>query len=85
MSVIEKLEKKIRNNPNDVRFKDIEKLLYKFGFKLDSVKGSHHNFVHPEFAESITDIVTIPKHKNLVKKSYVLKALYKIDMVKEEI
>lgn len=79
MSVIKKLEERIRNNPKDVKFADIVKLLEHYGFENKTINGSHHNFIHPDLEQSITEMVTLPKKKDLVKSVYIEKALAKID------
>lgn len=83
MSSIDKLEKKIRNNPNDVKLSDIQKLLEHYGFELQTINGSHFNYIHPDLGKNITDIVTLPRNGNLVKRIYILKALEKIDLTQE--
>ena len=43
----DKLNQKIRRNPNNVKFQDLVNWLENNGFSLDRVNGSHHIFVHP--------------------------------------
>jgi predicted RNA binding protein YcfA (HicA-like mRNA interferase family) len=43
MPKIEKLLQKMRDNPRNIRFEDIESLLTGLGFELRS-KGSHYTF-----------------------------------------
>ena len=45
MSKREKLLAKIRNNPKEVRFEDLTKVLEWYGFELKRVRGSHHSYV----------------------------------------
>ncbi len=56
-----KLFEKIKNNPNDVTFAQIETLLTGEGFSLDRITGSHHIFVRGEVT------FVIPRHGKLVK------------------
>ncbi|AZI53405.1 MULTISPECIES: type II toxin-antitoxin system HicA family toxin [Pantoea] len=42
---------------------ELIKLLEKNGWQLDRVKGSHHQFSHPDF----TNIVTVPHPKKDLK------------------
>ena len=44
MSAIQKLYKAIRNNPRNVTFADLVRLLNAAGFEVDRVTGSHHVF-----------------------------------------
>ncbi len=41
-----------------MRFRELEKLLLADGWTLKSVKGSHHQYIHPVKSGK----VTIPKH-----------------------
>ena len=50
-SEAEKLFQKIRNNPKDVRFRDLCKLVEKFGFVFKGGKGSHRVYGHPGIKE----------------------------------
>jgi predicted RNA binding protein YcfA (HicA-like mRNA interferase family) len=49
----EKLLKKILENPKNVSFSDIIKLISAFGFIETRVSGSHHIYKHPEITEFI--------------------------------
>lgn len=42
MSKEEKLIKELENNPKNVKFEILEKLLVSNGFRLRGIKGSHH-------------------------------------------
>lgn len=44
MSSLDKLIKKLENNPKNVSFDDIKKLLINNGWELNHTKGSHHQF-----------------------------------------
>ncbi|MGB6017198.1 MAG: type II toxin-antitoxin system HicA family toxin, partial [Nodosilinea sp.] len=48
MTKREKLRERLKNNPNNVRFSDIRKLLEYEDFELDRTTGSHHIFVKGE-------------------------------------
>ena len=70
----ERLYEKIKQNPKDVKFEDIDKLLVVHGgFKRREGKGSHFVYKHP-MLNNIQDYVTIPRAKP-VKKVYILRAL----------
>lgn len=77
----EKLYEKIKKNPRDVKFEEIDKLLINYGgFKRRDGKGSHYVYKHPMLTD-IKDYLTIPKAKP-VKQVYILKALKLLDKVK---
>ena len=82
MAHYKKLYEKIRNNPRDVSFQDIDKLLTKIGgFSKRSPKGgsSHYTYSHPDLDE----IITIPKDRP-IKHFYIKKALSAFETVREE-
>lgn len=71
MSTKEKLLKNIKNNPKNVSYDDIKKLLNLYGFELVSIKGSHHKF------RKNGDTIMIPFHKP-IKEVYVKDVLDRI-------
>jgi predicted RNA binding protein YcfA (HicA-like mRNA interferase family) len=82
MSQIEKIEEKLRNNPVGVKYSSLENLLMHYGFEKKQGRGSHINFRHPKL-KNAKDLITIPVHGSKIKSTYVVKALDKIDKVKE--
>ena len=50
-----KLLERVRNNPRDVRFSDLEVLVEAFGYRLQRIGGSHRVYIHPN----------VPLHLNL--------------------
>lgn len=78
MTKREKLKQKISQNPKNVLFEDLRKLLEQYGFILDRVRGSHHSFVYEK--ETIKLGITIPYRKPL-KVIYVKKALVLIEEI----
>jgi predicted RNA binding protein YcfA (HicA-like mRNA interferase family) len=46
MSSRQKRHERIRNNPANIRFAEIEPWLRDFGFTLERMSGSHHVFRH---------------------------------------
>jgi hypothetical protein len=46
MTIHQKRHERIQNNPNAVRFAEIQPWLRDFGFKLERIAGSHHIFRH---------------------------------------
>ena len=77
MTKREKLRERLKNNPNNVRFSDIRKLLEYEDFELDRVTGSHHIFIKGEV------ILVIPVHNNKVKTVYVKRVLELIDQAND--
>jgi predicted RNA binding protein YcfA (HicA-like mRNA interferase family) len=73
----EKLRQKLRNQPSEATMQDVETLLYRFGFILARVRGSHHIFEYDD-GESILQIV-VPVHGTKVKKIYVQRAVALLD------
>jgi len=69
MSKRKKLRERLKNNPNNVNFSDIRKLLEQEGFVLDRVTGSHHIFTKDE------TIFVVPVHNNKVKTIYVKRVI----------
>lgn len=78
MTKREKLFDKISNNPKDVSFSDIRKLLEQEEFTLERVTGSHHVFKK----DSVTFV--IPVHNNKVKTIYVKRVIELIEESKYE-
>jgi len=69
-----KLIDKIKARPNNVTFRQIEKLLISEGFVLDRIASSHHIFKRGMIT------FAIPVHKNKVKSVYVRRV---IELVEE--
>ena len=65
----DKLLKELENNPTNVRFEILEKLLLDSGFELKSIKGSHHSFSNGKL------LITLPYHKPM--KIFYVKAVLK--------
>lgn len=79
----EKLLVRIRNNPNQVRFEDIDKIMRQAGFE-ERHSGSHYVYSHPQ----ITGVVTIvrPHGKGgtqFVAPIYLKKALEAFNKLEE--
>ncbi|ADG07547.1 type II toxin-antitoxin system HicA family toxin [Kyrpidia tusciae] len=73
-----KLYKRIVQNPKDVRFEDLDRLLRQYGFqrRQPSSGSSHVTYCH----DRLPDILTIPYAKP-VKAVYVKRALELIDLL----
>lgn len=77
----EKLIGKLRRNPNNVRFKDIDKLLLSFGFEKRQ-RGSHATYVLQGQGQ-----ITIPFRMPFILPVYVkevLKLLDELDIASDE-
>lgn len=72
MSQKEKLLKSLKNNPKNVRFEELKKVLEGYEFKLCHISGSHHKFKKGSIS------VIIPYHKPL-KEIYVKQVLSLIE------
>lgn len=42
-----KLYTRLVNSPQSMRFRDFQRILEAFGFTLDRINGSHHQYKHP--------------------------------------
>ena len=60
-----KLLEKLKNNPKDATFAQIEKLLKSEDFILDRISGSHHIYKRGSI------IFVVPRHGGKVKTVYV--------------
>lgn len=74
MTKADKLNQKIRRNPNNIKFQELVSWLENNGFTFDRVNGSHHIFVHP----IIETPVNIQKKKDGTAKTYQVKQVIKI-------
>ncbi|WP_206811107.1 type II toxin-antitoxin system HicA family toxin [Paradesulfitobacterium ferrireducens] len=72
MTKFDKLYAQIVNNPRDVKFEDLDKLLMRYGFERRQPRrgSSHYNYSHPDLAE----VITIPFNRP-VKAVYVIQAI----------
>lgn len=78
MTKRKKLRERLSNNPNDVTFSDIRKLLEQEGFTLDRITGSHHVFEKGE-----TTFV-VPVHDGKVKSVYVKRVIQLIEQAENQ-
>lgn len=56
----------LMNRPTELRFQQVQTMLYSFSYKLVNSKGSHFRFKKNSFPS-----ITIVAHRNKVKKWYV--------------
>lgn len=80
MTKIEKLYGKIVNNPKDVRFEDLDKMLKQHGFQCrqPGTGSSHYNYSH----SALPDVLTIP-YARPIKAIYVKQVIAAIQRLKE--
>ena len=79
MSKQDKLLDKIRNNPKDIKFETVQKILLGYGFKETSPRGgsSHYTYHRGIYR------VTVPK-ENPVNSVYIKQAIKIIDRLEAE-
>ncbi|NPV28965.1 MAG: type II toxin-antitoxin system HicA family toxin [Firmicutes bacterium] len=80
MTRFEKLYAKIANNPEDVKFEELDRLLRRYGFERRQPRkgSSHYSYHHPK----LPDILTIP-YARPIKAVYIKQALAAIEKLKE--
>jgi len=80
LTKISKIYAQIINNPKNVKFEIIDKLLRQHGFNCRKPSGgsSHYNYYHHE----LQDILTIP-YARPIKAIYVKQAIAAIQKLKE--
>jgi predicted RNA binding protein YcfA (HicA-like mRNA interferase family) len=71
MSKLEKLLQKIKNNPKQVRFKELDKILMKYGFTKRQPSGGSSHYI---YLKGKTRLV-VPYHQPHIKALYVEKAI----------
>ncbi len=74
----EKLLQAMKNNPKDVRFEDLKKLLISHGYEANNTGGSHWVFRKDGCNDEV-----IP-YKKPVKAYYVIRALKSLGVYDEE-
>jgi len=81
MSRFEKLLLGMKQNPKNVSFEELDKVLKKCGFERRNPGSgsSHYTYAHPQ----LMDILTVPKSRP-VKAVYVKRALQLIELLDKE-
>jgi len=72
MAGIEKLIKKMKNQPNGIRFNEAQRVLEAKGYRFDRQRGSHCHFINKQ-----GDVITIVKD-DTINKAYVEEILERI-------
>ena len=80
MTQREKLRRRIEQNPNAVRFEDLDRLVQAYGFQVRQPRGgsSHH------FYKRGRATISIPRRRPHLLPIYVRQALAAIDRAEEE-
>jgi predicted RNA binding protein YcfA (HicA-like mRNA interferase family) len=73
MSKLDKLLKKLLNDPPELYYDDVYYILISFGFQEISSKGSHHTFRNNEKLK-----ITVPKKGGKTVKRIYLKQIVKL-------
>jgi predicted RNA binding protein YcfA (HicA-like mRNA interferase family) len=81
MSRKSKLLERIQRNPNNVEFRDLQRLLELYGFELKRTKGSHHSFAGEVGGEK--RLVVIPYRRPL-KSVYVKQVLELVEEIEAD-
>jgi len=74
----QKRRQKIAQNPKNVRFEDLRRLLEDYGFELKRTKGSHNSFVGYVGDEKTTIVITF---RRALQQVYVEKVLSILDEI----
>jgi len=77
MSKREKAVAKIRQNPKNVRFEEIETILHRLGFVKRQDGTSHAIFTWG------SHVIVVPKRKPFVKRKYIELMLDELDKIEE--
>ena len=72
MGSIEKLIKKMKEQPNGIRFQEAQRVIEAKGYRLDRQRGSHCHFVNEN-----GDVISVPK-RDIILKVYVTAILERI-------
>lgn len=71
MSQLEKLLEKIKNNPRQVRFAELDKILIRFGFIRRQPQGGSSHYIYSKGSKQIS----VPHAQPHIKAIYVERAL----------
>lgn len=73
MSRVEKLVEKMKNQPHNIRYQEIVKVLEFHGYQLVRTNGSHRHF-----RNSNGSLITLKEDKPTVRRAYVEDVLNRI-------
>lgn len=71
MSKLKKLLQKIKNNPKQIRFEELDKILLHYGFTRRQPSGGSSHYVYFK----ANKVISIPFHQPHVKGFYVERAI----------
>ncbi|TGE39376.1 toxin HicA [Desulfosporosinus fructosivorans] len=71
MSKLKKLLERIRNNPKNVRFEELDKILIHYGFTKRQSSGGSSHFYYTKGEK----LLSVPFHKPHIKVTYVERAI----------
>jgi len=74
MPQIEKIIRKMQEQPHGIRLAEAERVLFYYGYRLARKKGSHRHYINEN-----GDVITL---KNPLKAAYVIEILARIDRKK---
>lgn len=79
-----KRRSKIGQNPKNIRFEDLKRLLEEYGFQLRRTKGSHHSFVGYVGDEKVTLVIPFRKTLQEVYVKHTLAVLDRIEPLSDD-
>jgi len=71
LSKLQKLLKRIKNNPKQVRFEELDKILSHYGFTRRQPGGGSSHYIYTIG----TVVITVPYHQPHIKAFYVERAM----------
>ena len=71
MSKLQKLLKKIKNNPRQIRFDELDKILVRAGFRRSQPRGGSSHYIYSKGSKQIS----IPYAQPYIKSKYIERAL----------
>lgn len=71
LSKLEKLLQKIKNNPKQVRFEELDKILRNAGFKCRQPQGGSSHYYYTRDDQQLS----VPYHRPHIKEIYVKRAI----------
>ncbi|MCG9966873.1 toxin HicA [Pelotomaculum terephthalicicum JT] len=80
MSKLEKLLQKIKNNPKQVRFEELDKILTRAGFEKRQPKGGSSHYYYTKGALK----VSIPYRQPYILTTYVVAAIKLLERMGED-
>ncbi|OAT80352.1 type II toxin-antitoxin system HicA family toxin [Desulfotomaculum copahuensis] len=80
MGKLEKLLQKIINNPNHVKFEELDKILTRSGFKRRQPRKGSSHYVYKKGDR----ILTVPFHEPHIKAHYVKEAILALEGVMDD-